>query len=211
MMDTPAVTASPQASFEEQRGAPRFTLLIRTAKLVCDSGEFLCVLRDVSETGVRLKLFHELPRDPRLALELADGAFYFIERVWEQGGHAGFRFAAPIDAHAFIAESAERPRGNVRLRLELPASVTAEGVTGEARLLDISPEGARIECDRILAVGQKVKLQVEGLPAIIANVLWRSAPEHGLAFQTFFALDELARLTAAVQLAHKPVDAVRFA
>ena len=45
------------------RGAQRFTLLIRTAKLVCESGEYLCVIRDVSSTGVRLRLFHDLPAD----------------------------------------------------------------------------------------------------------------------------------------------------
>ena len=36
----------------DQRGAPRYTSLIRAAKLVCGQGEFVCVIRDVSSTGV---------------------------------------------------------------------------------------------------------------------------------------------------------------
>ena len=36
----------------EQRAAPRFISLIRAAKLVCGQGEFVCVIRDVSATGV---------------------------------------------------------------------------------------------------------------------------------------------------------------
>ncbi len=47
---------------EEQRGAPRYTSLIRAAKLVCGQGEFVCVIRDVSATGVSLRTFHRLPR-----------------------------------------------------------------------------------------------------------------------------------------------------
>src|SRR5690606_20786923 len=57
--------------FMDMREAPRFALLIRSAKLICDSGEYLCIIRDVSETGVRLRLFHPLPPDQLLTLELA--------------------------------------------------------------------------------------------------------------------------------------------
>ena len=35
----------------EQRATARFTLLIRTAKLIAASGEYLCVVRDVSSDG----------------------------------------------------------------------------------------------------------------------------------------------------------------
>ena len=34
----------------EERAAPRFTLLIRAAKLVAPQGQFVCVIRDVSST-----------------------------------------------------------------------------------------------------------------------------------------------------------------
>ncbi|MGE0284318.1 MAG: PilZ domain-containing protein, partial [Rhizobiaceae bacterium] len=117
---TQAATAN-----ENLRGAQRFTLLIRTAKLVCESGEFLCVIRDVSETGLRLKLFHHLPQDRHLALELANGEVYFVEKVWERDGHAGFRFAAPIDVQGFIAEVSPFPRRQVRLRMHEAATVGA--------------------------------------------------------------------------------------
>ena len=32
----------------ERRDAPRFPLLMRTAKLLCESGEYICMVRDVS-------------------------------------------------------------------------------------------------------------------------------------------------------------------
>ena len=196
-----AIVAEPtgRPSHEDLRGAQRFTLLIRTAKLVSESGEFVAVIRDVSETGVRLKLFHRLLAEPRMALELANGEVYFIERVWERDGHAGFRFAAPIDVHAFIAEVSPYARRPLRLCLRLPIEVSAGGQANTASLCDLSQHGARIESARHLLVGQRVTLAGDGLPAITARVAWRSSPEYGLAFEQHFTLDALAGLAARLQ------------
>ena len=193
---TATSAAEARLTYEEMRGAQRFTLLIRTAKLVCESGEYLCIIRDVSETGVRLKLFHALPADRRMALELANGEVYFIETVWERGGHAGFRFSAPIDVHGFIAEVSPFPRRQLRLRVDFPAVIAADGEAEGARLIDLSQNGARIDCERHLAVGQRVKLEAEGFPPVIARVAWRSTPEYGLAFEEVFTLKALAVLIA---------------
>lgn len=191
---------SEQPSIEEMRGAQRFTLLIRTAKLVSESGEFLCIIRDVSETGVRLRLFHQLPAgDERMALELANGELYFIERVWERDGHAGFRFAAPIDVEAFIAEVSPHPRRQPRLRVQFPAVLSADGPASVATVRDLSPHGARIALTRFLAVGQRVKLEGEGFPANVAKVCWRSGADYGLAFEQIFTLETFARLAAQLQ------------
>ena len=189
----------PARSFEEMRGAQRFTLLIRTAKLVCESGEFLCLIRDVSETGLRLRLFHDLPRDTRMALELSNGEHYFIERVWERDSHAGFRFAAPIDVHAFIAEVSPYPRRPMRLRMQFPALLTADGQASAAKVHDLSTQGARIECGRFLALGQRIKLQGDHFPAVLAKVCWRSGTDYGLVFEQVFTLDALAVMAAELQ------------
>ncbi len=195
---TNADSASPR-SFEDMRGAQRFTLLIRTAKLVCESGEFLCIIRDVSETGLRLRLFHALPADARMALELANGEHYFIERVWERDSHAGFRFAAPIEVQAFIAEVSPYPRRQLRLRLQFPAVLTAAAQASVATVRDLSPQGARIETERFLALGQPLRLEGDGFPAIMAKVCWRSGSDYGLAFEQVFTLEGLAVLAAELQ------------
>ena len=193
--------ALPQAarSFEEMRGAQRYTLLIRTAKLVCESGEFLCIIRDVSETGVRLRLFHALPADTRMALELSNGEHYFIERVWERDSHAGFRFAAPIDVHAFIAEVSPYARRQMRLRLEFPVLLTVDGQANAATVCDLSMQGGRVECSRFLAIGQRVKLQGDGFPLNMAKVCWRSGSSYGMAFEQVFTLEALAVMAAELQ------------
>jgi hypothetical protein len=188
-----------QLSLDELRSAPRFTLLIRSAKLICDSGEYLCVIRDVSATGVRLRIFHPLPPGPQFQLELSTGDRFEIERVWEASDHAGYRFPDWIDVQGFIAEASPYPKRALRLRLDYPASLTSDAAVAGVTLRDLSREGARIETAMPLAIRQKVKLTGEGLPAIIGNVCWRSNSAYGLVFQQVFTFEELARLAAKLQ------------
>lgn len=197
-------TAGQDPSFEDLRAAPRFTLLIRSAKIICASGEFLCIVRDVSASGVRLRMFHALPPESQVTLELASGEQFLIDRVWEGGDHAGFRFANAIDVHRFIAEASPYPRRPLRLRIDFPAILTADGVAHPAMVRDLSRQGARIEVDGLLAVGQKMKLEARGLPTLIGNVCWRSAPSYGVVFQQLFTFAELAVLAARLQA---PADA----
>ncbi len=208
-------------SLEAMRDAPRFTLMMRTAKLVGESGEFLCVIRDVSASGVRLRLFHDLPKEPRLALELANGSHYFVETVWEKDGEAGFRFAAAIDVDCFIAEASPYPKRPIRLRTSLPATLHADGSASSAVIHDISQQGIGIGSGALLSLDQLVRIEADGMPARFAKVRWRRHPDYGLIFEQTFRLDELARLswmmqTASARAAHadkraEPATAQRYA
>jgi len=189
-----------QPDYSDLRAAPRFSLLIRSAKLVYETGEYMCIVRDVSASGVRLRLFHELPAEVMVTLELATGETFPIERVWEHADHAGFRFSDPIDVHRFIAEAGPYPKRPLRLRLELPAKLTCPGGEPfEATIRDLSREGARLDTPELLAIGQKVKIETKGLPPLTAIVCWRSQPAYGLSFQQTFTFEELARIAARLQ------------
>lgn len=184
------------------RTAERFTLMLRVAKVVSSHGEYPCVIRDVSSTGVRLRLFHALPAERHLALFLGNGECYFIEQVWADangsGCEAGFRFSAPIDVRAFMTENSKQPKRQVRLALTLPATLSIREFATPVVIRDISQQGARIECDRALAIDQHVRLKAHGLPEIFASVRWKAGLGHGLVLQRCFRLDELARLAWTV-------------
>ena len=196
--------SAPQLDLKEMRSSPRFTILIRSAKLICDSGEYLCIVRDVSESGVRLRLFHPMPPERRVCLELTTGDTFMVEKVWEHDDQAGFRFLDPIELHHFIAETGPYPKRPVRLRLEFPAIITADGGPSVAMVRNISRQGARIETPRLLALGQTVKVDAEGLPELYATVCWRSTPSYGLVLQQVFTFEELAMLADRLQTAGHP-------
>jgi hypothetical protein len=183
----------------EQRAASRYTPLIRTAKIRCATGEFLCVVSDVSNTGVSLRLFHPLPADTALELEMPNGESLPIEPVWETEGRGGFRFAEDVDLHRLLQGHGKWPKRPIRLNLEMPA--TLAGLTGryEATIRNISLQGAQIECDARLAIDQRLRLSNHCLPEIVTKVRWRDGKLYGLIFDNTFQFADLARIAAAVQ------------
>ncbi|MEY4237907.1 MAG: hypothetical protein RL339_508 [Pseudomonadota bacterium] len=184
----------------ELRAAPRISLMLRAAKLVSPAGEFLCILRDVSATGLKARLFHALPRQGPFALELGTGERHPVEPVWERDRHAGFRFAhPPIDLTALVEEAGRFPKRQLRLAVDYPAILTIAQLDRPARLVNLSQHGALIELDEPLALCQPVQLRGGLLPLRHARVRWRKDRSHGLVFLEGFLLDELAELVGRLQ------------
>ena len=187
----------------DQRVAPRFTLLIRAAKLVSAQGEFVCVIRDVSETGVSVRLFHALPACTNYELHMPAGAIYEISRVWQRDNEAGFSFDVPVDVAKMVNESGEYPKRGLRLGLCFPVMV--HGLTGsfEAVVENLSQQGARITCDALLSIDQNVRIVAPSLTGqsreVRAKVRWRRDQQYGVVFDDTFTLGEFARLAALLQ------------
>lgn len=186
----------------ELRAAPRFSLMLRAGKLVSEAGEFLCILRDVSQTGFRARLFHALPAVGQYHLELGNGERFAVEPVWEEGDHAGFRFTdEPVNVQALVEETSRHPRRQLRLRVQppLPVMIVADGVSRPARLLNLSQNGVAIEIEESLALRQPVQLEASGMSRSHGRVLWRRGKLHGIVLQEGFRMDELARLVVRLQ------------
>ncbi len=188
----------------ERRASDRHSLMLRAAKVLTPAGEWVCNVREVSETGLRLRFFHDLPEDRYLLLELTNGERYPLEVMWRKDDLLGGRFAAPIDVAQFIAEPNPHPRRQLRVRLRGSALVTTGGRDYRAQLVDLSQQGARIELGSQLDPLQVVRLEVPGLPLRFGQVRWRDGFAHGLFFDRPMRLDEFARHIHAVQARPAP-------
>lgn len=187
----------------ERRGGKRYILILRAAKLICEAGEFLCVLRDVSDKGLKARLFHPLPLCDAYEIEFGSGESFAVEPVWTRGRDTGFRFAAgPIDVQGLLAEAGPFPKRSIRLRIaeELPVRLRFDHGELTGWVLDISQHGAQIELPAALPIGQQLRIEARGLPVLHGRVRWRRAARHGVVFQECFRLDELAQLTADMQI-----------
>jgi hypothetical protein len=187
----------------ELRAAPRFTLLIRAAKLVSAQGEFVCVIRDVSETGVSVRLFHRLPGCKNFALHMPAATIYEITNVWARDHEAGFRFDEAVEVPQLISESGEYPKRGLRLALCFPVNIATMGRQFEGVIENFSQQGARIACDGLMAIDQAIRLEVPGahgeLRDVRAKVRWRRDQSYGVVFDDTFTLGEFARIAARVQ------------
>lgn len=189
----------------EARGAHRFTLLVRAAKLVIDGREYLCVLRDASATGVKVRVFHDIPQHREIALEVASGDRYPMKLMWAAQDHAGFRFDREIDVQHLIEDRAgDRPKRQIRLNVDHPMMLFSGATALPAMLRNISQQGACIECEHRLMVRQLVRLELDGFPTMFAKVCWRRHPYHGVVFESGFNLEELARRMVALHGSSQP-------
>jgi hypothetical protein len=189
----------PSIDLTDKRGAPRFMLLIRAAKLTGADVEFLCVVRDASEAGISVRLFHPLPAGIDLTLELPNGDRHALERVWEDKGKAGFRFREPVELERIVEGHSLHPRRPVRLRLELPCWLALGARRVRATIGNLSQNGALISTTERLALAQRVGLEIDGLPDIAARVRWRHRDSYGLSFEDTFQFAELAALVFDLQ------------
>lgn len=196
LVDTNAGAKAPRA---ERRNGIRQRLLLRSAKLRCISGEYPCVIHDVSETGAKLRLFHAHPPDSHMFLELANGTLYAIERRWIAGTFAGYRFSSRVDTDEFVHEKDPKGRRPVRLRMAHPARITSAGETSQAMLADLSQQGACIEAGRQIAIGALLRIEIPTDVPRYAHVCWRKDYRHGLAFQEALTLENFARLAFELQ------------
>lgn len=194
---------APEQDGADQRAAPRFTLLIRAAKLVSAQGEFVCVIRDVSETGVSVRLFHALPGCTAFALHMPAGAVYEVTSVWQRDKEAGFAFAETVEVQKLVNESAEYPKRGLRLGLCFPVIVNTLTGRFDAVVENLSQQGARISCNALLAIDQSVRVEAPGLVGetrnVRAKVRWRRDHHYGLVFDDTFTLGDFARLAARLQ------------
>lgn len=183
----------------DSRSAKRYTPMIRTAKITGVAGEFLCVVSDISATGVSVRLFHPLPNDNWLKLEMPNGDQLPVETMWEREGRAGFRFATPVDLSRVLAGHSQWPKRPIRLNLDMPA--TLSGLTGrfDATIRNISLQGAQVECATRLALDQRLRLSSKILPEIVTKVRWRNGAFYGLVFDNTFQFADLARIAGFAQ------------
>lgn len=202
ILESPAVQREffeESAKTDDSRITPRFTLLIRAAKLICQQGEFICVIRDISSTGVSLRLFHALPRCDSFVLEFQTGHCSKVRNVWGSGREGGFAFLEPIDVMDVINEMGCFPKRGVRLGLEFLATIVTHAQDVPAMVHNLSQQGARIRLDSPLAIDQTVRIKGPGLNEVRSKVRWRRGGEYGLVFDDTFSLGDFAALAARLQ------------
>jgi len=200
MTDMSQIPPSPeQGHVVDMRAGKRASLMIRSAKLICQSGEYPCIVRDVSSGGCKLRFFHAMPPETYVLLELANGETFAMKRVWNRDLEAGFQFTAPIDVEAFIEESSPYPRRPVRLRIRTGMRVWADGKGIEGVLRDIGTGGVGLALASELALRQPVRLALPGIPDCYARVAWRRGASHGLVFEQQLKMNELAQWALALQ------------
>lgn len=181
------------------RQADRAVMALPAAKLVCQSGEYVCHLRDVSVLGVGLAFRHAVPPEPRIILQLPSGATFPIERVWLGKRQAGYRFGCEVSLDDFAITPDNNAPHPLALKVNAPARIRNGQKELCVRIAELACDGARIVCDSPPPQGRLVGFDVAGLAPQLGEIRWKDGNEYGLHFQHRLTIEELAQCALRLQ------------
>ncbi len=172
----------------ERRSQERFTMILRVGILEREGKNSFCLVKNISATGVQLKLYTSASVDQEVRVRVADEEPINGRIVWIREGVAGIRFEARIDPQALLRFQqklgAVRRRSMPRMAATGYTAVRMGGHNIPSVLRDISSMGAKISTARPLESGGVALVRFPGLPEIRAYVRWVDDCESGLAFET---------------------------
>lgn len=192
----PRIAAARAASQPDRRSDTRAKMSVyRSARLRWNGREGLCLIRNLSSTGMMCRSLARPAKGERIEVEMRSGDCIAGTVMWAKDGQFGVRFDQVVNVAALLNPRTQR-HGQVqrmpRLSAGCSATLTAESGRQDTMLLDISQGGAKIEAAH-LREGDDLTLAVTGLDARRGTVRWTQDGHAGIAFFSPIPLEALAR------------------
>ena len=194
---------------ENRRTAERIDLGNRLAKVVSQSGEYLCQLRDLSSLGIGLGFLHSAPPDPRVLLQIENGLTFPIERVWSGKSQAGYRFASTVKLGDFKRDSGEHERRPIRLNFSAPAEIADGNRSVPVELVNLSCEGLQFASREQHELGRVLRVSLADGPQMLGQIRWKDGDRYGMKLQHALSPNELAQIALALQPMKAPFQTAK--
>jgi hypothetical protein len=173
---------------EERRKEARYRLILRAGLLEQAGKTSFCLVKNISTTGVQLKVYARPIIDGNVTLQVADEHPVTGRIAWVCGDSVGMMLSEELDAPTLLRVQqklkAKRRRAVPRLSLEASAVLRTAGRALRATVQDVSSLGARVSTGANLRTGDRTIVELTGLPAISAYVRWVHEGQVGLSFET---------------------------
>ena len=188
---------SPKPSDElDRRSQDRHKMILRVGLLEQAGKPSFCLVRNISSTGIQIKLYSSAIRTGEVVVRVADENPLTGEIVWVRNGNAGISFEGSVDPVTLLRLQQKlgsvRRRSMPRVKATSYAVLRVGGRMVAAVLRDISSMGARITTSRSLEVGALAIIRLPDLPELKARVRWTECSETGLVFETPLPMQILA-------------------
>lgn len=180
-----------------RRSHDRCHMILRVGVLEQADRTSFCLVRDISPTGVQVRLYTSSFRTGPTTIRVADEDFISGEIVWIQDSFAGIKFERSIDPETFLRLQQKltpaRRRSLPRIKVAAHAVVRTGGRNFPALLCDISSIGAKLRTSRALEDKRAVVLDLPDLPSLRGYVQWTHGIESGVAFEKPIPMQLMAR------------------
>lgn len=171
--------------------------MLRVARLIGEAGDQLCVVRNLSPTGLMASAEKPPARDARVAMEFSTEVKALGVVRWASAD----RFGVEFDRETEILPALHRPPSRLRRKKvrpprfvrSTPVRLETPRRTFDADLLNISLNGMRIATgERDLEPMLRFSIRVDGLPELAGQIRWVGNGMIGVWFERALAYRELA-------------------
>lgn len=200
MFEPKKITPADQEATGERRQGARHVAVMRVAKLHTAHGEELCLVRNISDRGLKARIYSDLhARDP-LTVEFKSGHRVSGSVIWRQEDQIGVEFDEVHDHVALLNGDEDPPTGfqprAPRVCLEMPGRVRCGARYHRIMLRDISQGGAKVRLappDCWDEGETTLVLTLPGLSPIEGMLRWHDPEIGGVTFNVPIPLETLAR------------------
>ena len=191
-------------SAEDRRNSERYVTVLKVGRAVIDGHDQLCLVRNMSQDGAKLDLYHGVTKDQKITIELRSDKVVTGTVRWVGDHAAGIRFDEPVDVSDLLQG---RPNRSVLRKLPRAPRFLAKSVVRmehdhgvmSGQLVNISLHGLCVETADKARIDDHVVVRIEGLPSRSATVRWLGHGMMGLHFEMPMSFSDLARWLEAHQ------------
>lgn len=178
----------------ERRADDRLIPLLKVAKLITSSGEWLMRVRNITAGGLMAEVAECPAVGETVEVELSSQKIP-SSVIWIRDGLVGIKFDQSVDLGELLA--GRKPRHGFRPRpprldVDCKASVRLGSTYYTVDVHDISLGGMKVEPIEEYCVGKQVTVVVESLRPIKGEVRWYCDRRAGIVFNTPLDFEELA-------------------
>jgi hypothetical protein len=163
-------------------------MVLRVALLDSQWGASFCLLKNISSSGVQIRLFAPLEAGSAIRLRVGDEDSVEGSVAWVLKDTAGITFKrglAPGDLLRVRQKfAARRRRSSPRVEVGGQAIIATGGGTYAVELRDLSTSGAKVRTRLPIGPGRTAILSLPDLPRLKSYVRWSQHLDLGLVFET---------------------------
>ena len=168
----------------ERRRSGRHMTVFQIAKIVTPQSQELCILRDISDTGLRAELYSPAVPGETVTFEMRTGHRVSGRIVWHRERSIGVQFDHEISVPEVLAHCSFDDRlGRMRpprIEVEIPAIIMVERQLIDVVIRNISQAGMKVACAETLVPGAQIVVRFVGIGQRMATVRWSRHGESGL-------------------------------
>ena len=196
----------------DQRTEERLLTILPVAKLVTDTTQDFCRIKNISAGGMMGEAATlKADTGTQLYVELSSNQRIPGCVVWRRDNAIGIKFDQTVDLRELLAN--RRPRHGFRPRpprLEVTCGATVKigNLYHQTEVRDISLGGMKVALSNWQCVGKPVIVTVESLRPIRGKIRWYKGNQAGIVFDKPLTFDELAEwMGKRIELASLKVGA----